>query len=498
MFQSVKESGSDILYFVRGTSTPKSIIVMAQSTPEMGLENLAPGLDSITTGIRTIHAELGEHVNGYYAEKNQPVPHAVKEFQKNIFEASGDPNKEKVPVLHVLNPGRAHWKEGTNRSKFSDHLARNHSDLRGLWKELLAALIVTLRTDPEKYIPTIFPPEDPQLRPYRSELNFPNALVRTGSTISSQNFVWFRDAPVLHPAIKLLRLGSTRYYTHRAIISEFEVHITHPNRSEDLKSPNQWEVIFIFSSTDALVAFSESLVDTVRERSAPMSRSELASKEEIGEQAQTPVRRLVFQHLITQVLEDSLEYLRYLAVEIDKAKHNGVRRPRRTIIEFLILAGSCLRELPDLLHSAATGLHSAEASNQHNVTTSAPSNKQNSAGPGTGQSSTELVVQNTEKYSPEPGLGVKLQYLKEVSEDLLQEANHIAVGQMERTRYPTILASVFIPLSFVTSFFAMPFNAVKDPIVNNHPKFPGLGLFVVAIPITLATVIIPMFFSKII
>lgn len=56
------------------------------------------------------------------------------------------------------------------------------SDTRGLWRELLAALIVALKLDPEKYIPTKIPPKNPQLRPYLSELKFPcEPPVRTNS-----------------------------------------------------------------------------------------------------------------------------------------------------------------------------------------------------------------------------------------------------------------------------------------------------------------------------
>jgi hypothetical protein len=43
----------------------------------------------------------------------------------------------------------------------------------------------------------------------------------------------------------------------------------------------------------------------------------------------------------------------------------------------------------------------------------------------------------------------------------------------------------------------MPFDAVRNP--NNNPRFPGLGLFfAIAAPLTLVTVIIPVFIGKII
>jgi len=116
--------------------------------------------------------------------------------------------------------------------------------------------------------------------------------------ISSQRLVWLREPPVLHPTIKLLRLGSTRYYTHRATTSDVEVHIVYSNLQEE--PPNQREVVLIFSSTGACEKYSARLDGSVGESS-------------------DPVHLFLFQQLITQILEDSLQYLSSIAAQIDKA-----------------------------------------------------------------------------------------------------------------------------------------------------------------------------------
>ncbi|KAF8541713.1 hypothetical protein BDD12DRAFT_878262 [Trichophaea hybrida] len=215
-------------------------------------------------------------------------------------------------------------------------------------------------------------------------------------------------------------------------------HVYYANRAEisycniylcpNTESPPPYiDGLFIFCDQSSLKEFTQKFKADVTAPGPPGSDG-------------VPFRVFVLRQLLQQVFDGMAGFLEAIALEINNAKRDGRLNPERTNIEFFLSAEEYLRGMPQVLKKA---------------------------------------VQTIEGLS-EP---------MEVAYDKQMFVNIMQVRQTEKATTLTILATVFVPMSFLIAFFSMNFQELN---YSSNKTAPRLKLYwFIAIPLATIVVILP-------
>ncbi|KAI5778856.1 hypothetical protein EDC01DRAFT_322054 [Geopyxis carbonaria] len=252
--------------------------------------------------------------------------------------------------------------------------------------------------------------------------------------------MWFSRAPKFYRRRSKPLLGRHHYYIHRPEVEHAKIYFTSTQNGKLSK------LLFVFSN-------------------------KLGSVSEIRHDSNIFEDTLL--SFMKRILNNSKSFLKSIAEEIHKAKYHGMKSSSSRSIDFLYLAEDYLREMPMVLNTATNSLSRfLELTESYN---------------------------NSDPQDLPSRFEDDLTHLNSISELIRKEAvaarqilfEQNTLRQTRQAKLLTILASIYVPMSFITGYFSMNFNEVDfsgsiiaPPKINLYWK--------IVVPLVLVTILFPL------
>ncbi|KAF8541844.1 hypothetical protein BDD12DRAFT_803353 [Trichophaea hybrida] len=465
---------------------------MAHSTStalELDLESSSPALQLLLDkrDIQQQCINFSRYCRNYYLAIPRQIPEEVESFISDLNAVAKTAGFGSEVILLSATPKISYLQSSLAP------LARYNPDFPV--RVVLAMKIAQWKVDPLPFINQELRrcrTNASELRPFMSDFKLSSQSENMKS--QSHTIEWFRYSPKLLGFFDLIR--NPKCYVHRVESTQTHLYIS-PGGTVSRRA------LIVFNDTASLKQFYYNVKCSTAEITVPSLAEVLAD----------------------QIINDTVKFITELAHEVHNAKYKGLREPKATVLEFLLLATEHLRELPQVLERTSKTIKGLQESvsdlavnNSNEPEVNQSSLLQNSMSPDPEGSEPNLILRpSTESVVIE---------LSALQRSLSNPSQSDIPAVPDRTEPPTIHGPLgpleLSPASAAwanrtkdldelnqaskdllveaiaakdASFFAMNFKAVKEP--DNNPILPGLKLFwAVALSLCFGTIVVPVIGPK--